>query len=203
MAKATRQRRLWDAYRFPGFRPEPSVRGFFGDPQARILTLRRRSKKRSAGSAVGCAWAGTTVASVRRAICPTVRCVSPRDPLGPIFAQPRSKPTAVVSAAIQPATSPDRTRLEADPTPRNAQPVLRDTSRSAQSRQRLLRWLAPTQQSAASTYAALLKTLCLATRLSDQMIPSTAIGFRYSNNLQWKKRALLFSARVRLNCHQT
>jgi|HubBroStandDraft_2_1064218.scaffolds.fasta_scaffold562996_1 transposase len=51
MAKTTRQRRLWDAYRFPGFRPEPSVRGFFGDPQARILTLRRRSKKRSADSA--------------------------------------------------------------------------------------------------------------------------------------------------------
>ena len=27
MAKTTRQQRLWDAYRFPGFRPEPSVRG--------------------------------------------------------------------------------------------------------------------------------------------------------------------------------
>jgi hypothetical protein len=79
------------------------------------------------------------------------RSVSSRDPLGPIFAQPRSKPTAVVSAAIQPATSPDRTRLEADPTPRNAQPVLRDASRSAQSCQCLLRWLAPTKQSAAST----------------------------------------------------
>src|SRR5208283_248925 len=79
------------------------------------------------------------------------RSLSSRDPLGPIFAQPRSKPTAVVSATIQPATGPDRTSLEADPTPRNTQPVLRDASRSAQSRQRLLRWLAPTKQSAAST----------------------------------------------------
>ena len=44
------------------------------DPRACILTLRRRSTKRSAGSAVRCAWAGTTVASARRAICPTVSC---------------------------------------------------------------------------------------------------------------------------------
>jgi hypothetical protein len=79
------------------------------------------------------------------------RSVSSRGPLGPIFAQPRSKPTAVVSAAIQPATGSDRTRLEADPASRNAQPVLRDASRSAQSCQRLLRPLAPTKQSAAST----------------------------------------------------
>ena len=37
-------------------------------------TLRRRSKPRSAASAVGCAWAGTIVASVKRAIFPTARC---------------------------------------------------------------------------------------------------------------------------------
>lgn len=79
------------------------------------------------------------------------RSLSSRDPLGAIFAQPRSRSTAVVSAAIQPATSPDRTSLEADPAPRNAQPVLRNASRSAQGRQRLLRWLAATKQSVAST----------------------------------------------------
>jgi hypothetical protein len=78
------------------------------------------------------------------------RSLSSRDPLGPILAQPRSTSTAVVSAAIQPATGPDRTSLEADPAPRNTQPVLRNASRSTQSRQRLLRWLAPTKQSAAS-----------------------------------------------------
>jgi len=34
-----RQRRLWDTYMFPGFRPQPTVRGVFGDPKARIITL--------------------------------------------------------------------------------------------------------------------------------------------------------------------
>jgi hypothetical protein len=31
---------------FPGFRPEQTVRGIFGDPKARVITLKRRSKKR-------------------------------------------------------------------------------------------------------------------------------------------------------------
>ena len=39
-------RRLDDTFRFPGFRPEATVRGIFGDPKARILRLRRRGKKR-------------------------------------------------------------------------------------------------------------------------------------------------------------
>jgi hypothetical protein len=30
----------------PGFRPEQTVRGIFGDPNARVITLKRRSKKR-------------------------------------------------------------------------------------------------------------------------------------------------------------
>ena len=42
---AKRKRRLWDAYAFPDFRPEGTVRGIFGDPKARIIRLRRRSKK--------------------------------------------------------------------------------------------------------------------------------------------------------------
>src|ERR1035441_4019728 len=46
-----RQRRLWDTYTFPGFRPQPTVRGVFGDPKARIITLARRAKKRFAGAA--------------------------------------------------------------------------------------------------------------------------------------------------------
>ena len=45
---AKRQRRLWDAYAFPGVRPQPTVRGIFGDLKARVITLVRRSKKRSA-----------------------------------------------------------------------------------------------------------------------------------------------------------
>lgn len=46
--KRKRAGRLTDAYAFPGFRPLHSVRGVFGDPKARIVTLVRRSKKRRA-----------------------------------------------------------------------------------------------------------------------------------------------------------
>ena len=41
---AKRSRRLLDAYRFPGFRPQVTVEGVFGDPKARIVTLVRRGK---------------------------------------------------------------------------------------------------------------------------------------------------------------
>jgi hypothetical protein len=38
--------RLSDTYRFPGFAPdEGSIQGMFGDRMARILPLKRRSKK--------------------------------------------------------------------------------------------------------------------------------------------------------------
>ena len=67
---AKRQRRLWEAYAFPGFRPQGTVRGVFGDPEARVITLVRRSKKRSAAVADEHAGAGTTGARVARAICP-------------------------------------------------------------------------------------------------------------------------------------
>lgn len=46
-----RPRRLVDAYAFAGFRPLPTVRGVFGDPKARVITLVRRSKKRPVVSA--------------------------------------------------------------------------------------------------------------------------------------------------------
>jgi hypothetical protein len=43
MATSTKRvRRLWDAYAFGGFRPQPRVRGVFGDPKARVITLKRR-----------------------------------------------------------------------------------------------------------------------------------------------------------------
>ena len=44
MPTPPRPRRLWDAYRFPGFQPSPTVTGIFGDPHARVITLTRRSK---------------------------------------------------------------------------------------------------------------------------------------------------------------
>jgi len=45
MAKS---KKLEDAYRFPGFHPLPIIRGVFGDPFARVITLTRREKKRLA-----------------------------------------------------------------------------------------------------------------------------------------------------------
>ena len=68
-APAKRKRRLWDAYAFPGFRPEGTVRGNFGDPKARILRLRRRSKKRCAVVVDACIGVGTIAGSDVCAIC--------------------------------------------------------------------------------------------------------------------------------------
>ena len=41
---AKRKRRLWDAYAFRDFRPQPTVRGLFGDPKARIIRLTQRKR---------------------------------------------------------------------------------------------------------------------------------------------------------------
>src|SRR5674536_89702 len=64
-----RQRRLWDTYTFPGFRPQPTVRGVFGDPKALLIMLARRAKKRPAGAAGGFIWVGTTGVYGGFAIC--------------------------------------------------------------------------------------------------------------------------------------
>lgn len=40
-----KKKRLWDTYRFPGYRPSPIVMGVFGDPQALVIMLERRGKK--------------------------------------------------------------------------------------------------------------------------------------------------------------
>ncbi len=61
MGKTLRGRQLRDAYRFTGFVPAAIVRGAFGDPLARVLTLRRRQKKQPVGF-VGC---GTAVFTIR------------------------------------------------------------------------------------------------------------------------------------------
>ena len=46
---AKHPRRLRDAYQFPGFRPQATVKGVFGDPKARVVTLVRREKKTVCG----------------------------------------------------------------------------------------------------------------------------------------------------------
>ena len=40
-----KHKHLWDTYRFPGFLPEHTWFGIFGDPRARVLRLMRRGKK--------------------------------------------------------------------------------------------------------------------------------------------------------------
>jgi len=54
------KRLLSESYAFPGFRPQPAVRGVFGDPKARVITLNRRAKKQSAAPAARSMRAGTT-----------------------------------------------------------------------------------------------------------------------------------------------
>jgi len=68
MARSRKRRRLSDAYAFPGFRPLVTVQGVFGDPKARVVTLIRRSKKRSAEAAARRTTPGTTALDVGSAI---------------------------------------------------------------------------------------------------------------------------------------
>ena len=69
-APAKRKRRLWEAYAFPGFLPEATVRGIFGDAKARIIKLVRRSKKRCALVVDTGTRVGTIARCVAFAICP-------------------------------------------------------------------------------------------------------------------------------------
>ncbi len=75
---------------------------------------------------------------------------SPNGP-GRLPAAPRSTAAPAVPAALQHATASDRESVEAGSAPGHSQSLLRHVARSAESRQRLLRSLAPAQQSAAST----------------------------------------------------
>ena len=40
-----KNKQLWDLYRFPGFSPEHTLCGIFGDPRSRVIALIRRGKK--------------------------------------------------------------------------------------------------------------------------------------------------------------
>jgi hypothetical protein len=54
-------KRLTDAYRFPGFRPEQKVVGIFGDPKARVLRLKRTEKKHVVPTVAGSIGVFTTI----------------------------------------------------------------------------------------------------------------------------------------------
>ena len=70
MAISLKHKRLLDAYLFAGFRPLELVRGIFGDSSARVITLVRRSKKRSAKGVAEHTRSGTTARHGASAICP-------------------------------------------------------------------------------------------------------------------------------------
>ena len=70
MAISRNPKRILDAYRSTHFRPLEKIRGIFGDPKARIITLVRRSKKQSATSVVEHTLSGMTRNCDESAICP-------------------------------------------------------------------------------------------------------------------------------------
>jgi hypothetical protein len=63
MPTSRRPRLLLDEYRFPGFRPLPAVKGVFGEPGVRVISLVRKEKKHPADAVVGCNALGTTAKS--------------------------------------------------------------------------------------------------------------------------------------------
>ena len=70
MPASSKPKRLADAYRFLGFQPRARLRGVFGDRKARVITLVRRSKKRSVALAGQHVTAGMTTQFVVRATSP-------------------------------------------------------------------------------------------------------------------------------------
>ena len=54
MSSTRKGKQLRDCYQFAGFTPSVAVKGVFGDSQARVITLTRRSKKQFVAYAVVC-----------------------------------------------------------------------------------------------------------------------------------------------------
>ncbi len=61
--------RLWDTYRFAGFRPASTVRGIFGDPKVRVIRLQRRGNKRDVVSVATSTAVGTIAGCAECATC--------------------------------------------------------------------------------------------------------------------------------------
>jgi hypothetical protein len=76
MAKLLRNRQLRDSYQFSGFFPAGTVRGVFGAPQVRVLTLHRHEKKQPVGFVAGGTAAFTTRSFAWSAISPVVNIIS-------------------------------------------------------------------------------------------------------------------------------
>ena len=76
MSSSTKPKALLDAYRLAGFRCQARLRGVFGDPKARVITLVRRSKKRFAVFVDKRTGAFTTVPADEFEICRAATCES-------------------------------------------------------------------------------------------------------------------------------
>ena len=76
MSKLLHRPRLRDAYRFPGFVPAGLVRGVFGDPRVRVVTLRRSQNKQLVACAADGIGAFTTRSVAWYATWPVVRIES-------------------------------------------------------------------------------------------------------------------------------
>jgi hypothetical protein len=62
-------KRLIDGYRFPGFTPDQNVKGIFGDPNARVITLHRTQKKHSVQSVMKATTVSMIISNAACAIC--------------------------------------------------------------------------------------------------------------------------------------
>ena len=92
---------------FPGFRPGPTVIGIFGDPQARVIALGRRSKKRRVGPAAACSAAGTIARCAASGISPVATRASistSRSGASPAGAAARSSKSGSTSWRTTPST---------------------------------------------------------------------------------------------------
>lgn len=69
-------KQLHDLYRFPGFVPQPLIRGIFGEPMAVVISLKRCRKKLSAGSAATLTSTITTNGGDAFAISPAATSMS-------------------------------------------------------------------------------------------------------------------------------
>lgn len=69
-----KHKRLWDLYRFPGFYPEHTVAGIFGDPGARVIKLVRRGKKQFAEPVDRSNTPSTIGNPAESGICPVATC---------------------------------------------------------------------------------------------------------------------------------
>jgi len=69
-----KHKRLWDAYHFPGFSPEHTLSGIFGDPRARVIVLIRRGKKLFVAPVASSIIPSTTGRPAGFAICPVQTC---------------------------------------------------------------------------------------------------------------------------------